>query len=134
MRSVGDIFVADLETAELVRAAINEKLARDEDATLRANAFRIFGATVSVVRKETIIKIAGERLSDCETVSFDVVLESPDYRRQKAGQESFSDLCHAVGITEIEDAEQLHGKTATYRTVKVGGPDTPRFFSVPKPE
>ncbi|WP_455918834.1 hypothetical protein [Ensifer canadensis] len=88
-RMVGDVFCADHNTVEFVRAAINEKLIRDQDAEINRNTFRIFGSTVTQVGEETVLKLAAERLSDGETVTFDFTLESPKAERQEAGEAHF---------------------------------------------
>lgn len=128
-RSVGDVFCVDFGTADFVRDAINEKIAREGGAQFDVNRIRIFGATVARIDGEDVCKIAAERLCDGETVSFDIVLQSPKQDRQNDGQRCFSNLCWSANIDDIEDAEQLHGCTVTYRLA--GG--VPEFDRSPVP-
>lgn len=127
LRSVGDVFCVDFRTADFIRDAINEKIAREGGAEFDFNRIRIFGATVTQIDGEDVCKIAAERMLGGETVTFEIVLQSPSQQRQDAGQRVFSTLCRAAGIDHIEDADQLLGAIVTYRLLG----DSPAFDRSP---
>ncbi|MBB4272771.1 hypothetical protein [Rhizobium mongolense] len=111
LRTKGDIFCADMGTAGFVRQAINEKLERDRDA---ANAFRIVETHVSRRRRYEFLNVSTVRLQtgDIETLGF--TLEAPSYEVQQEGRREFGQLLDAVGLTSIDDSNELHGLTATF--------------------
>lgn len=121
-RVVGDVFIADHGTATFVWEAIREKLARDVEE-VAATYFRIFGTDVCDIEGEATLKLAATRLRDSQTLMFDFVLESRDSSRQTAGQALFSRLCQAIGITEIEDADELVGRSASVKEIPGGSVD-----------
>nr|WP_314095160.1 hypothetical protein [uncultured Shinella sp.] len=121
-RVIGDVFVADHSTATFVWQAIREKLARSAQEAA-ATSFRIFGADVCEIDDEVMLKLAATRTRDSQTLTFDIVLESADPSRQTAGQYLFSRLCKAAGITKIDDCEELHGRSASFKEFPGGAVD-----------
>jgi hypothetical protein len=116
----GDIFVPDGVTARFVRDAINEKLERHRDLAVDRNAFEIFATVIREINGEDVLTIATVALKGGASRTLEFVLTSRDRHRQNAGQYSFASLCNAVGITEIENAELLHGRVATFAGLRDG--------------
>ncbi|MBD9636102.1 hypothetical protein IB277_07315 [Ensifer sp. ENS07] len=126
-RVIGDVFCADHHTAAFVREAVAEKLARETEEAA-ANTFRIFGADICEVGGETVLKLAATRARDSQTLTFDLVLQSGNPTRERQGQWEFTRLCKAVGLTEVNDCELLHGLRATFKELPDGSVD----FRAPK--
>lgn len=126
-RVVGDVFCADHRTAAFVREAVTEKLARETEEAA-ANTFRVFGADICEVGGEIVLKLAATRERDSQTLTFDLVLQSGNPTRERQGQWAFSRLCKAVGVSEINDCEFLHGRQATLKELPDGSVD----FRAPK--
>ncbi len=111
LRNLGDVFCPDMGIAGFVREAINEKLERDCDA---ANAFRITGTRVSRRNRYLFLRVDVFILKTGEANDFFFVLEAPSREVQDDGQREFGKLLAAVGLTEVEDGDELVGRTATF--------------------
>jgi hypothetical protein len=111
LRSLGDIFCADGETAILVRVAVNQKLRRDQH---EANAFWVADAKLSMRGKFTFLHVAlqNRKTGDRENVAF--TLDAPTQSLAQEGQEEFSNFVDALGISLPEDADQLRGHAGTF--------------------
>ncbi|NVD41277.1 hypothetical protein HT585_20585 [Ensifer sp. HO-A22] len=111
LRNLGDVFCPDMAIAGFVREAINEKLERDCEA---ANAFRITGTKVSRRNRYLFVRVDVFILKTGESNDFTFVLEAPSLDVQEDGQREFGQLVKAVGLTEVEDSDELVGRTATF--------------------
>jgi hypothetical protein len=111
LQRAGDVFCADVETAGLVRDALNEKFSRERDA---ANAFRVVSATVSSRRCYCFLHVTVVSVATGSTETMSFTLEAPDYEVQRDGQAEFGRFIDALGLTEIEDSDLLVGRTATF--------------------
>ncbi|MDI7923384.1 hypothetical protein [Ferirhizobium litorale] len=121
-RVVGDVFCADYRTSLFVREAIQEKLEREAEE-VAAGAFRIFGADISRVDGDDVLKLAATRIRDSQTLTFDIVLQSKNKGRQYDGQLAFSRLCKALRISEIDDCDLLVGRIASLKKLPTGSID-----------
>lgn len=111
LRNLGDVFCPDIEAAAFVREAINEKLARDRDA---ANAFRVTGASVSRRSRFLFLRVFVAGIESGEPDCFEFTLEAPSYEVQKDGQRVFGQFLEAIGLSGVEDSDELVGLTATF--------------------
>lgn len=97
--------------ASFVREAINEKLGRERDL---ANAFRITITSLSRRNRFLFLRVFVAGVASGEPDCLEFTLEAPSYEVQKDGQQEFGQFLDAVGLTEIEDSDELVGLTATF--------------------
>jgi hypothetical protein len=112
-RVAGDVFCPDGPTARFVRAAIAEKLAR-EAAELSRNTFRIFGSEVADNADGTVLHLATTRIEDGAASTISLALDGDDTFIVRQGQLSFSKLCEALHLSQVDNADELHGRTASF--------------------
>jgi len=77
--------------------------------------FVIDETLLDTIDREEVLTVFCDGLYDESKFRFDIILQSRIYRRQEQGQREFSQLCHSVGILEINDASELKGKEAVLR-------------------
>ncbi len=77
-------------------------------------------AGTGVILKTTNVVIAPEQFKGRKLFST-YNLENQNETAQRIGQAQFASLCRAIGVSEIDDSEQLHFQAFT-ATIKLGKP------------
>lgn len=83
-------------------------------------AFIINDTLVDTIGREIVLTVFCDGRYDESKFHFDIVLESPVYRRQERGQIELGRLSESVGLCGIEDSSELHGKAAVLRRASDG--------------
>jgi hypothetical protein len=107
-----------MQTAGFVREAINEKLQREREEKIEreldaANAFQVTRTNVTRRRLYLFVHVDVVFLASGKTDTFSFALEAPSRELREDAQREFGQLLRAVGLTEIEDSDELLGRTAT---------------------
>ncbi|OIS91948.1 hypothetical protein [Brucella cytisi] len=83
-------------------------------------AFIVNDTLVDTIGKENVLTVFCVGRYDESKFHFNIVLESPVYRRQERGQTELGRLRESVGLCGIEDSSELHGKEAVLRRASDG--------------